>query len=162
MSAPIILYSTNTWLAYNIAEQFYAAEHYVWCTPYFSPRSAPPFASVPPTSCPLAIYRSLSIEVRAGDRHSAKIRDNRVGIATGARAKRAEGTIDRHQEDEILRILENAQVQDFRPLLYVIPHGLVGDLLAPVAVVERAHPLSTEFLIGRLPRRCFDVIDLDE
>jgi hypothetical protein len=162
MSAPIILYSTNTWLAYNIAERFYGAEHYVWCTPYFSPRSAPPFASVPPTSCPLAIYRSLSNEVRAGDRHSAKIRDNQVGIATGVRAKRAEGAIDERQEDEILRIVENAQVQDFRPLLYVIPHGLVSDLLSPVPVAERAHPLSTEFLIGRLPRRCFDVIDLDE
>ena len=33
-----ILYSTNTWIAYMIAERFYRRHHYVWCTPYFDPR----------------------------------------------------------------------------------------------------------------------------
>lgn len=32
-TAPLVLYSTNTWLAYTVAERFYGGEHYVWCTP---------------------------------------------------------------------------------------------------------------------------------
>lgn len=159
---PILLYSTNSWLAYSIAEAFYGGEHYVWCSPYFSPRSAPPYANVPPTSSPSAIYRALAAEVRAGDRHSAKIRDNRLGIARGAGAKREDGTLDSRQESEILEIVQSAEIRDFRPLLYVIPSHLVADLVEPVAVAERAHPLSTEYLIKRLPRGSFDVIDFDD
>jgi hypothetical protein len=53
-SEPIVLYSTSTWLAYAIAEQYYAGDHYVWCTPHFDPSSVPPISySVPPSSSPL-------------------------------------------------------------------------------------------------------------
>ncbi len=41
MSAPLILYSTNTWLAYKIAERFYGDMHYVWCAPFFDSESLP-------------------------------------------------------------------------------------------------------------------------
>src|SRR5262245_16335140 len=36
---PPVLYSTNTWLAFAIAQKYYASRHYVWCTPHFDPRS---------------------------------------------------------------------------------------------------------------------------
>lgn len=160
--APLVLYSTNTWLAYNVAELFYGGEHYVWCTPHFSPRSAPPYASVPPTSCPSAIYRSLAAEVRAGDRHSTKIRENRVGISRGAELRRKDGMIDERQEKEINEMIGNAGIQDFKPLLYVIPHELVAPMIEPVPVEHRAHPLSVEFVVPRLPRAKFDVIDFED
>ena len=69
MAVPIVLYSANSWLSYVIAERYYHGEHYVWCTPAFDARSH--FAQewhVPPTSSPFEIYKSLSEEVRRGDR----------------------------------------------------------------------------------------------
>lgn len=160
-TAPLVLYSTNTWLAYTVAERFYGGEHYVWCTPYFSVRSAPPYASVPPTSCPGAIYHQLDAEVRAGDRHSGKIKENRDGIKRGAKVMLLAGTIDEHEHEEIEAIVDNAQIQEFRPMIYVIPAHLVADRLGRVAVADRAHPLSVEYTIERLPRSAFDVIDLE-
>jgi hypothetical protein len=60
MRRPLILYSTNTWLAFNIAERYYRGRHYIWCTPFFNGRSDKGEAEfVPPTSCPWEIYRSL-------------------------------------------------------------------------------------------------------
>jgi hypothetical protein len=159
---PLLLYSANTWLAYSIAESFYGGEHYVWCTPYFTSRAAPPHVRLPPTSAPASIYRSLAEEVRAGDRHSAKIRDNKLGISRGVKAKLQDGTIDDRQGNEIMDIVGGAEISDFRPLVYVIPRHLVAGVLEPVAIEERAHPLSAEFLIERLPRMHFDVIDFDE
>ena len=160
--APLVLYSTNTWLAYDIAELFFGGEHYVWCTPHFSPRSAPPYASVPPTSCPSALYRSLAAEVRAGDRHSLKIRDNRTGILRGVEARRQDGMIDERDLEEIKEMVKGASVADFRPLLYVIPHDRVAPLVERVPVTDRAHPLAEEFVISRLPRTSFDVIDFED
>jgi hypothetical protein len=28
---PLVLYSTNTWLAYAISERYYRGLHYAWC-----------------------------------------------------------------------------------------------------------------------------------
>lgn len=158
---PVLLYSTNTWLAYWIAECYYGGEHFVWCSPFFSPRQAPAYANVSPTSCPSAIYHALDQEVRAGDRHSAKIRENRLGLVNGAQRKRTDGVIDQLQEREIVDIVNGAETRDFRPLLYLIPRELVPGMLKGVPVADRAHPLSIEYVIERLPRAAFDVIDFD-
>ena len=61
---PILLYSTNTWLAYLIAELFYNGEHFVWCTPHFDSSSVPLLNySVPPSASPIEIYRGLRKDV---------------------------------------------------------------------------------------------------
>jgi hypothetical protein len=162
MVKPLLHYSTNTWLAYTIAENYYQGEHYVWCTPFFSPRSAPGYTNVPPTSCPSSIYHSLREEVATGDRHSTKIRENRTGIIKGANVKKGAGIIDDVQEREIIDVVNSAETRDFRPLLYVIPHDLVAGVLQSVPVANKAHPLSVEYVIERLPRASFDVIDFEK
>ena len=101
MADPILLYSTNTWLAYIIAQRFYNSEHYVWCTPFFDPRSLATYdATVPPTSSPSEIYRNLYEEARRGDRHSAKIKENQTGILRGANFKRGSGIITEEEEKD--------------------------------------------------------------
>ena len=65
------------------------------------------------------------------------------------------------QEKEIAKIVESAEVSDFRPLLYIMPFELVQKLLIKVPVADRAHPLSSEFLIHSLPRAHFDVIEFN-
>ncbi len=121
MRAPLVLYSTNTWLAYQIAERYYRGEHYVWCTPFFNGRSDKGDAGfVPPASCPSEIYRCLHAESRAGDRHSTKIQQNREGIVRGAEEKRDAGAISEDEKTEIESIVEMAAIRDFEPLLYVV------------------------------------------
>ena len=161
MAEPLLLYSSNTWLAFIIAERYYGGIHYVWCTPYCTADMLPKnLSTTPPTSTPLEIYRRLSDEVAAGDRHSSKIQENKVGILRGASAKRAEGVISEDQEKEINEIVVSAELKDFRPLLYVIRFDKVQPLLKLVPVKDRAHPMSVEYLITHLPSSCFDVISL--
>ncbi|MFL5311868.1 MAG: hypothetical protein ACJ79H_15640 [Myxococcales bacterium] len=162
MPDPLILYSTNTWLAYTIANRYYGEEHYVWCTPAFDPRqSAAVDVATPPTSSPSEIYHSLAAEVRRGDRHSAKIKENRTGILNGAGIKQATGIITKRQLAEISAIVRAAETRDFRPLLFLIPFVTAKQLTTKVPVGKRAHPLSVEYVIERLPRRLFDAIYLE-
>jgi hypothetical protein len=160
MAARPILYSTASFLAYRIANEFYRDVHYAWCSPVFDGRAASKLGpTVPPTSSPCEIYWGLHQEVSRGDRHSAKISDNRTGIVRGAQYKRKMGIIDAAKEREIIDATEAAETRDFRPLLFVIPFGKVKALIESVPVKSRAHPLSAECLIPLLPGRLFDVIE---
>lgn len=157
---PLLLYSTNTWLSYQIAQRFYGQVHYVWCTPYFDMQHGSGSSyGVAPTSAPMEIYRNLSAEVRMGDTHSSKIAENKSGISRGAAAKLSAGVITSAQQVEIEAIVTRSPVQDFRPLLFVIPYDKVASLVVPVAVEQRAHPLSGEYVITELPRSHFDVLE---
>ncbi len=161
MPQSLVLYSTVTWIAHVIAEQYYGNVHYAWCTPCFSPDSdGCQGGRIVPTSCPSIIYHSLWEEVQAGDLHSSKINENRVGIAKGASFKRKQGVITAKQEKDILKIIDKAQTRDFRPLVYVIPFDPVSNLVKAVPPTAKAHPLSIEFIIETLPRDRFDIINL--
>src|ERR1700686_1241025 len=161
MPNPLILYSTNTWLAYNIGERYYNGEHYVWCSPFFDASSLPPHRySLPPTSSPSEIYNDLEKAVTNGDMHNPRIQANKVGILNGAAVKKSAGLITAKQERDVAAIVAKAQIRDFRPLLYVIPFDLVAGVMTAVPIRKRAHPLAEEFVIERLSGRCFDVIEL--
>src|SRR5262245_14262292 len=119
MPTPLILYSTQTWLAIKIAERYYGNRYYVWCTPDFDSDS--PWtqdSATPPTSCPSDIYHSLWKEVQAGDLHSYRIRGNSTGILDGAVRQLEAGTIDESQLSDIASIVAHAQVRDFKPYIF--------------------------------------------
>jgi hypothetical protein len=159
---PIVLYSTNTWLAYIISERYYRGEHYVWCSPHFDPYSVPSLNYVlPPSSSPVEIYRGLRKDILSGDRHSAKIIANKAGILRGVESKRLGDIIDEDGAAEIASVVEASDIRDFRPMCYVIPFCLIRDRVRPVPIGQRAHPLSAEFVIEALPRDCFDAIGLE-
>jgi hypothetical protein len=158
---PLLLYSTNTWLAYTISQIYYREEHFVWCSPYFSSLSLPACDQTSrPSSTPGKIYTLLYEEVLSGERHSDKIRHNKAGIRRGANYKKQAGIITEDQKLDIYAAVKKAQVVDYRPIIYVIPFSLVANMAVEVPVRERAHPLSREYRIERLPRRCFDVISI--
>lgn len=161
MNTPLVLYSTNTWLAYMISKRYYKDEHYIWCTPYFDPKNNHDSA-VPPTSSPLETYRRLAEEVSHGDKHSQKIKENKAGILRGANAKKMAGIINENQEKEIVSIVDLAEQRDFHPLLYVIPYSLVADKLIEPSPEDKAHPLSAEYIINNLDRSLFDVLDFGD
>lgn len=160
MPDPTVLYSASTFLAYRIAQQYYKDVHYVWCSPVFDGRTSGPLdPTVPPTSSPCEIYWSLHQEVSRGDRHSAKITENRAGIIRGAQFKRKIGVINEEIESDIIAATELAETRDFRPLMLIIPYAKVKRLIEKVPIKSRAHPLSVECLISSLPGKLFSVIE---
>lgn len=157
----VVLYSTNTWLAYMIAETYYNQRHYVWCTPFFDPEQrVRRDSAVPPSSSPRQLYKSLDDDVNGTDGHSSRIKENRVGLIRGANAKKKQGIINARKKEEICLVVEKATLNDFRPLLYIIPCSpLVNKLVRTPPVEDKAHPLSAEYTIEMLPREHFDVIE---
>jgi hypothetical protein len=145
MPNPLILYSTNTLLAYHINQTYYGELHYVWCSAFFGAANIPsPYHPNPPSSSPREIYENLMKAVENSDRHSEKIRLNKAGLRRGATFKHATGDITDAQRLEILDKVRLAQLAAFKPLLYVIPYPLVSGILSTVPVKHRANPLSEE------------------
>jgi hypothetical protein len=160
MPNPLLLYSTNTLLAYHINQTYYGELHYVWCSAFFGAANIPsPYRPNPPSSSPQGIYETLLRAIENGDRHCEKIRLNKAGLRRGATFKQGQGNITNTQRLEILDKVRLAQLTDFKPLLYVIPNALVSGVLRTVAVRHRANPLSEEYIIARLPRASFDIIN---
>jgi len=161
MPDPLVLYSTNTWLAYAISQRYYSGSHFVWCSPFRGPGStAAVDNAVPPSSSPFEIYRSLRADVNSGDQHSSKINANKVGLLKGATIRKDQGKIDEDTFREISSVIDSSSKGDFRPLLYIIPFASVADIVRKVPVQERAHPLSDEFIVDDLRFGLFDVLEL--
>jgi hypothetical protein len=159
MSEPLVFYSTNTLLAYHISEKYYGAKHFVWCTPHFDSWSGSGEFTVPDSSSPKQIFIDLYRAVSNMDRHSTKIKENRLGLKRGVAAKKQAGIIDDAQAKEILGLIKNAESGLFRPYLYIIPYSLIKDQIIEVPVQLRANPAAEEYKILELPRSCFDRIE---
>ncbi len=160
MPSPLLLYSTNTLLAYHINQTYYGEVHYVWCSAFFGAANIPsPYRPNPPSSSPQEIYETLLKAVENSDRHCEKIRLNKAGLRRGATFMQGRGDISNAQRLEILDKVRLAQLADFKPLLYVIPYNLVSGMLSIVPVRHRANPLSEEYIITRLSRASFDIIN---
>jgi hypothetical protein len=160
MKPPLLLYSTSTWLAYSVAEQYYGGVHYAWCSPVYDGRLAEAHVNIPPNASPAALYSVMLADTRRGDQHSNAIDQNKKGIYRGAQARRSQGLIGDEQFEEIRSSLERTECRDFRPVLYIIPYEQVRESVVRVPVAERAHPMSVEYLIDSLPRPSFDMIEL--
>lgn len=156
----LVLYSTNTFLAFSISERYYGGVHFFWCTPHFDSGSIGPLgvSRSPPSSSPAELYEDLTHDIARGDRNSNRVKQNRSGIITGAAAYRSRGAITSKQFNEIVAIVRAAELQDFRPLLFIGAYNDLKKYLKTVAVSKRAHPFSEEFIAQGVPRSKFDVI----
>lgn len=161
---PLLLYSVNTYLAWAINDRYYNGRHFVWCSEVFDPRARGALsahASTPPSSNPRDIYLDLRRAAESGDLGSPKIRETRNGIMNGANVNLSNGLIQATTFDEIVTVVDAADIRDYRPLLYVIPYEPMKARVRPVPVARRAHPLSREFVIEDLLTNEFDVIELE-
>ncbi len=156
---PLVLYSTNTLLAWKVAEHYYRRIHWVWCSPFFRPDRTVSELEMPPTAVPGEIYDTLVRHVQADDRHSAVVQQNKIGILKGALSKLRARVITKAQHAEIAELVSLAGPVHFRPRLYVIPFCLVAKLVKAVPLAQRANPLSTEYHVEALPSSLFDVIE---
>jgi hypothetical protein len=160
MKEPLLLYSTNTWIAYAIAERYYDGVHFAWCSPVYDGTKADAHINIPPSSSPADLYRLLLDEVERGEQHSAVRTKKCEGLIRGAEARLREGVITAAVFDDIVRTVKKSPPFDFRPVLYVMPYDRVRGMVVEASVEERAHPLSVEYRVSPLPRDCFDVLEL--
>jgi len=157
----LILYSTNTFLAFTISEKYFKGRHYFWCAPCFDPRTESSLnASLPPTASPAEIYEAIWSDVTRGDLHSPRIAQNRLGIIAGATQHKHKGTISLDSYSEIVEIVHAAAIPDFRPLLFLAPRTQLKRFIKAAPIAARAHPLSSEYIAEGVPRDHFDVIEL--
>lgn len=148
-------------MAYRISEFYYSNKHFVWCSPFFDGDEIPKHDfTVPPSSTPKKIGQILADDILYSDRHSDKIGSNKKGLIKGAQIKLELGVINKNEYDDIIKIVNEAQIRDFRPLLYLIPFVNVKHQIKKVDVSDRAHPLSEEYIIEELDRKSFDLISL--
>jgi len=146
----LIFYSVNSYLAHFINACFYKEEHFVWCSPVFDPDSLDQYHKwkrIPVSSSPYYIYKMLCEEIETGDNHSDKIQKNKLGLLKGAAEKLAAGVIDQDDFARISKMIELANIHDFRPLIFLIPAEKVKGKLERIPVDKAANPLSIEYKI---------------
>jgi hypothetical protein len=158
--APLLLYSTNTYLKFHIQENF-RGEHRVWCSPVFEAQKQNRYAlgaGQPASSDPCTIYTSLHRAVAVSDDHDPKINSQRKVLSALAVDWCLAGKITEAQRDEIVAIVKNARFPDWRPLIFVIPFSPVQ---ARLQLVDRANRAShePEYIIPDLKRGEFDIIE---
>lgn len=158
MAAPLVLYSAVTELAYSLGQKYYHQLHYVWCAP--RPEADRFALRNPASSDPISIYWHLYRDIADGDEHSAQIEGNRRGLLFGASVKEQQGIVDQSTRQRIATVVERAPLRDFSPLLLVIPYASVSGIVKVADVAAAARATSEEYIIDRLPRTCFDVLEL--
>lgn len=158
----LFLYSANCWLSFVIGEKYYGGTHYVWCSDQFDNSTGGSAVQKvsPPTSNPRDILRILAQEVINRDRHSPKIASLKQGLLRGLRIRQDAGEVGERDASEIQYLIEQADIEEFGPLLYIISEAKVRRRLVRVPIEERANPMSNEFKIERLRTKEFDVLDI--
>jgi hypothetical protein len=92
--------------------------------------------------------------------HSTSVRDNKQGILKGAVARHVAGIITNDEKIEIETMVQHAAISDFMPLLLIIPFTVVRALASRAPVLSRARASSQEYIIDRLQRHQFDVLEI--
>lgn len=149
------LYSINSFLSYKIAEHFYKQTHYVWCSPHYNARGVNP-----PSSDPFEICQNLIKDIEGGDLHSSKISMNKTGIIKGANANYKNGIITEEEKLQIISVIEQASIDYFRPLIYVMNFEEIKHISNSASIELKAGFFSKEYIIEKLPRQQFDIIDI--
>lgn len=160
--ATLLLYSTNVCIKLYIQSRFRNDIHYVWCSEVFDSKAEnrySRFANIARSSNPADIYRALIEEVKDGDMDGANIQKKKASLQQVAVRWEEDGEISRKGLEEITVIIESAGVQEWRPVLYVIPRHLVENDLEEVPRYNRSKT-GMEYLIRNLKRSDFDVIEL--
>lgn len=157
-----VLYSTNVYLKLLIQERFYNDIHYVWCSEVFDSNTQPLYSVgslVPPSASPADIYRRLKQDVKARDRGSTKIAEQKAQFEARAIKGAQDGNITESAKDDIIYMVKHADWHFWRPLLYVIPAAPVAARMQLVPMENRAG-FGDEYIIPDLSRPEFDILEI--
>ena len=150
----LFLYSVNSYLSYYINEKYYEGNHYVWCASSFNGNINPP------SSNPKDIYAAYKEDIRRNDKHSAQIKQNKLGILKGADAMFESGKITQDEKDDIIFLTNEADITDFTPVIYIIDKNIIDKKIKKPSLTEKAGKFSDEYQIYDLHTDEFDVIHI--
>jgi hypothetical protein len=156
-----LLYSTNVFLKLLIQQIYRNDVHYVWCSEYFDSTKLAAYsigALVAASSNPADIYRDLQRAVQSRDAHNAKIISQKASFISLATTWEMNGEISTTQKDDIIYMVNMADFNLLRPLLYIIPRVSVEPRLQLVPAHKRAG-IGNEYILPDLNRSEFDVIE---
>jgi hypothetical protein len=131
--AGTILFSTNCWLAHDIAVKYRKGIHFAWVCEHYDARTAPVgslAAAIAPSSSPKEIYDILQRDSSGEDGHSDVIKRLRKTFKRLAVEWRDDQSITHEQHDEIIAVVNSRSWKIWRPVLYVIP-------MAPIVATSR-------------------------
>lgn len=149
------LFSTATHLSYIISKNFFKDIHHTWCAPKFDAKE-----TNPSSSNPLELYKKLIFEVQ-NEIEGAAIYKQKIGILRAVSAKRQQEIITEEEEQKIIDIIGAARIEDYRPVIYVIPTNKVENLIEAASHTKKDGILSQEFLIRELPGDLLELLDID-
>lgn len=157
-----LLYSVNPFVKQVIQQVYQNDLHYAWCSDSYDATKLDVLtvgSLVPPSSNPADIYRNLKADVGRGDMHSPWIRQHVATQSALAERWFSDGSITEFQRDEILYLVQNAPLDHWRPILYLIPRGPLGARCKLVPVATRAG-VGNEYIVEDLKRDEFDMIEI--
>lgn len=162
MARPV-LYSTNPWIAYNIALKYRGGRFFVWCSEYFDPNTAPvgsAASAIAPSSSPKGIYDILARDCDKEDSHSSLIKGYKKTFRRLAKIWLADGSLAQHQHADIVATISSQSWKIWRPMLYIIPSAPIElqDRLVKVPRHARA-AYGDELQIVDLLSHEFDAIE---
>lgn len=158
----LLLYSVNPWIKYHVQSRFRSDRHYVWCSEQPDSRTADKntLASfVPPSSNPVEIYADLASAVKRGERHHTKISAIKATYTTLAASWVSDGSMTSDDRDELVYLLEHAEISQWRPVMYVIPRSGVSNKIKTVHPSKRAG-IGMEYIIDDLVGNEFDLLEI--
>src|SRR2546425_3948102 len=161
--ASVNLYSTNPWIAHEFAVNYRRDLHWVWCSEFYDPTTAPgtsAAAAIAPSSSPRELFDELKRDCDREDTHSHLIKRYRRTFRSLAAQWLAAGEITRDQHDEIVTTVKSHSWRIWRPQLYVIPPA-PGESARRLIRVPRRHRAAygPEVRIEDLKTGGFDIID---
>lgn len=162
MAGPV-LYSTNPWIAHDIAIKYRGGLHFVWCSEYFDPLAAPTgssYSAIAPSASPKGIYDSLHNDCKLEDIHSSLLKGYKGTFCRLAKLWLADGSINKEQHDEIVSSVRSKSWRIWRPVLYIIAREPIENTgrLKSVAHRKRA-AYGPELQIADLLVQEFDIIE---
>lgn len=162
MAGPI-LYSTNSFMAFDICCRYLGGKHYVWCSEVFDPTTQASTAAgsmIGPTSSPAAIARALFAETQYQDRHSGHIKRYQKKFRRLAPIWAARNLITVAQSQEIRDLVGQNSFLIWRPFVYIIPRAPLdaADRLITVPIKDRATH-GPEYQIHDLDTQEFDIME---
>lgn len=161
MAGPV-LYSTNPWYAREISIKYRGNKHYVWCSEYYDPVTAPAGSAaslIAPSSSPKGIFDALWGDCEREERHSALIKSYRKTFRRLANEWLTDGSIIQEQRDEIVATVNSTSWLIWRPLLYVIPRTPIEAAGRLISVPHRVRAGNgPELQITGLMSDEFDII----
>jgi hypothetical protein len=158
-----LIYSTNCWYAHRIAMDYRGGRHFVWCSEYYDPTTAPhgsAASAIAPSSSPKGIYDALHSDCQREDTHSSLIKGYRRKFRALAAQWLSAGEITKPAHDEIVATVKSPSWKIWRPVLFVIPRAPIeaaGRLMSVTQKHRAAY--GPELQISDLVLHEFDMIE---